>query len=152
MKYQCERIISEAKPAMVIRKTTAVENLPQVLGEAFTAIMNYLTKIGEYPVDAPFVTYYNLDMTQLEIDIGFPVSKPLPPEGEILPHDIPAGQYVVCLYTGPYEKMEPAYGIIMEWMNEKQYDASGIVYEFYLNGPDEVPPEKLQTRIMFELK
>jgi effector-binding domain-containing protein len=152
MKYQCERIISEARPTMIIRKTTAVENLPQVLGEAFTALMSYLTKIGEYPVDAPFVTYYNQDMTQLKIDIGFPVSKQFPANGEIHPFDIPAGQYVVCLYTGPYEKMEPAYGEIMEWMSEQQYVASGIVYEFYLNGPDEVPSEKLQTRIMFGIK
>jgi effector-binding domain-containing protein len=66
--------------------------------------------------------------------------------------EIPGGKLAQCLYIGPYNKIEPAYNALTEWVKENGYEATGVAYEFYLNDPGEVAPEELLTQIVFPLK
>lgn len=70
----------------------------------------------------------------------------------IVASEIPAGKQVSVLYTGSYEKMEEPYNELTKWFTEQGYIPSGTAYEFYLNSPQEVAPEALQTIIMFPVK
>jgi effector-binding domain-containing protein len=152
MSYHCEAVEKEAQPTLSIRTRTPVEGLPSVLGQGYGAIMQYLGELGEYPAGMPFVAYYNMDMQDLDIELGFPVSHPIPGRDTLQSSQIPAGHYATCLYTGPYEDMVPAYEALTAWIQEHGYEPAGVAYEFYLNGPDDTPPEGLQTQIMFLLK
>ena len=152
MSYQCELNQQPAQPVLSIRTRTAVQDLREVLGKSYGSIMAYLMELGEQPVDAPFTAYYNMDMQNLDVEIGFPVGKALPGKGEIQSSTIPAGQYAGCIHTGPYNAIEPAYTALIAWIKQKGFEATGISYEFYLNDPSETPPDELQTRILFPLK
>ena len=57
-----------------------------------------------------------------------------------------------CIYTGPYNKIEPAYNALTEWAERKGYETSGIAYESYLDDPEVTPLEELKTQILFLLK
>lgn len=151
MNLNFEIVEMKAKPALSIRTISSVANLPMVLGSAYQKIMEHLNSIGEYPSDAPFVAYYNMDMERLDIDVGFPVSRKLPEKEDIKAIELPGGRYVRCIHTGPYSAMEDTYNALMKWMEERHLEAAGTVYEFYLNSPETVPEEKLETRIMFLL-
>ena len=100
----------------------------------------------------PFTAYYNMDMQDLDVEIGFPVPKKLPDKGTIKAGEIPAGKVATCLYTGPYNEMEPAYNALHQWTQDNGYKLTGIAYEIYLNDPEQTPPEQLQTQIAFPLK
>lgn len=126
-------------------------NLPQVLGAAYGSIMQYLAEIGEYPSGAPFAAYYNMDMQDLDVEVGFPVSKTIPGKNEIKPGEIPAGKHAACLHVGRYSEVEPAYNALMQWIKENGYTPTGVAYEFYLNDPSRTPETELQTRIAFPL-
>lgn len=152
MKYQCEVVEKPALPVLSIRTRTAVGNLPQVMGKAYGEIYQYLGELGEYPADVPFAAYYNMDMQDLDVEIGFPVSKPLPGKGEIKPGEIPAGRQASCMHLGPYREIEPAYTALMQWIAEKGYTPTGVAYEFYLNDPAITAEKDLRTRIGFLLK
>jgi hypothetical protein len=67
MQYQFVVEEKEAQPTISIRTRTALENLPQVLGKGYEAIMNYLSEIGAQPSGAPYVGYFNTDMQDLDI-------------------------------------------------------------------------------------
>lgn len=151
MTNTCELIQQSAQPVLSIRTATAVGNLPQVLGDAYGSIMKYLAEIGESPSGAPFAAYYNMDMQNLDVEIGFPVSKVLPGRDRIKPGEIPAGKYAACLHIGPYSQCEAAYNTLMQWIKEKGYTPTGVAYEFYLNDPSRTPEGELQTRIVFPL-
>ena len=69
-----------------------MQDLPQALGKAYGAIMQYLGELGMPPAGAPFVAYFNMDMQDLDIEIGFPVMQPLPGKGEVQASAIPAGK------------------------------------------------------------
>lgn len=152
MQYQFVLEEKEAQPTVSIRTRTALENLPQVLGKAYEDIMNYLSEIGVQPSGAPYVGYFNTDMQDLDIECGISVAQPVAGNNELKPSEIPAGRQVSCLYTGPYNQIEPAYNAIMEWIPANGYAPTGVCYEFYLNDPAETPENELLTRIVFLLK
>lgn len=152
MSYEFELKEQPEQPVLSTRARSAAENLPQLLGQVFEAVMQYLGELGEAPAGPPFVAYYNMDMKDLDLEIGFPVLHQLSGKGDIQSSAIPAGKYAACLYTGPYEEMGPAYEGLTKWVEEKGYEPSGISYEFYYNSPMEVPPAELKTQILFPLK
>jgi effector-binding domain-containing protein len=100
----------QTQPVLSIRTRAAVQDLPNVIGESYGKIMQYVEKIGKQPSGAPFVAYYNMDMDDLDLEIGFPVAKPLDGNDEINRSEIPAGKYISMTYKGPYTGMEQPYG------------------------------------------
>jgi len=152
MSYQCEIKEQPAQKTLSIRTRAAVEDLARLFGEGYGAIAQYLGELGEQPAGAPFAAYYNMDMADLDVELGFPVARPLPGRAEIKPSELPAGQVATSLYTGPYSDIEPAYTNLIEWAKDKGYEVTGIAYEFYLNDPTATPPAELQTQIMLPLK
>lgn len=149
---ECEVIEQSPQPVLSIRTRTVVQNLPQLIGEAYGKIAQYLYELGAQPAGEPFVGYFNLDMQDLDVEIGFPVAAELPGKGEIQSSEFPGGKHAQCVYTGPYQEMAPAYDAMNAWLQEHHYEVTGVSYEFYLNSPQEVPLEQLQTKIMFPLK
>jgi effector-binding domain-containing protein len=152
MSYKFEVKEQPAQPTLAIRRRTSVEELPQVMGSTYGAVAQYLGELGEQPAGPPFAVYYNDDMQDLDVEIGFPVARDLPGRGDIQASEIPGGKVATCLYVGPYEDIEQPYNALGQWMGEHGYEATGLVYEMYLNDPQETPPEELQTQIVFLLK
>lgn len=77
MDFQCEIREQVAQPTLSIRTRTPIGDLPRLLGESYDKIAGYLAELGEEPAGAPFAAYYNMDMQDLDVEIGFPVGKSL---------------------------------------------------------------------------
>jgi effector-binding domain-containing protein len=122
------------------------------MGAAYGAIAQYLGELGEHPAGPPFIAYYNMDMADLDVEIGFTVEREIASMGNVQAGHMPAGMMASCLFTGPYVEMAPAYEALAAWIEENGMEATGVAYEFYLNDPTEVPPEELKTQIVFPLK
>lgn len=150
MNTVCEIKNRPAMPVLSVRTRCPVTQLPQILGQTYAKIGAYLAKLGSQPVYAPFVAYYNMDMDDLDIEVGFPTAA-LPGEGEILAGELPAGRALTATYTGPYDTMQSAYEDIEIWAKEHGVQRTGVVYEFYHNDPTVTPPEELVTEIVFPL-
>lgn len=142
----------KAQPILSIRTKTSLENLPNLIGDSYHRIAGYLEELGEQPADVPFTAYYNLDMQNMDVEMGFPVSKPLPGKDDIEAGEIPQGKIVSYMYKGLYSEMEPVYNEIFKWIAEKGYQPAGVYYEYYYNSPGEVPESELLTRIVIPLK
>jgi effector-binding domain-containing protein len=152
MAYQCEVKEQSAQPTLSIRTRTSVEELAQVFGQAFGAIAQHLCDLDEQPAGPPFAAYYNMDTQDLDVEIGFPVSKRLAGKGSIHEGEIPAGKIATCVHVGPYSDIAPAYAALSEWIEAQGYEATGLAYEMYLNDPNETPPAELMTQIAFPLQ
>lgn len=143
----------QAKTTMCIKTTTSVEKLSQVFGEGYAEIMQEAGKAGIQPAGAPFALYLNDDMSNLQIEFGFPASGPVPKMGgRVEAGTLPGGRAAVDMHIGPYATIEEAYNRLTAYVKEKGEEPTGICYELYLNDPGETPPEELQTEIYFPLK
>jgi effector-binding domain-containing protein len=152
MSYDCKIIEQPDQPVLSIRSRTSVEKLPQLLGESYAAIAQYLGEMGENPAGASFAGYYNMDMHDLDVEIGFPVASALQGKGNIQSNQIPGGKLATCIHVGPYSAVESAYNALMSFVAEQGHEATGVAYEFYLNDPTETPQEALRTQIVFPLR
>ncbi len=138
----------KSQPVLSIRMHTSLELLPKLIGENYMKIMSYLNELGETPTDAPYTAYYNMDMKNLDVEMGFPVSKLLPEKGDIKVREIPQGKIVTAMYKGSYSGMEKTYNDIFKWISQNGYNPAGIYYEYYFNSPMEVPESELLTKIV----
>lgn len=152
MSYNCQAVLQPFQPAISIRTRSDVKDLPIVLGQAYGKLAAYLGEMGKQPAGAPFVAYYNLDMENLDIEIGFPVADPIPGRGEIQSANQPETMIATCVYTGPYLEIGPAYEELNAFMKQNGLEPMGVVYEVYLNDPQINAPSELKTQIIFPLK
>ncbi|WP_133299350.1 GyrI-like domain-containing protein [Sphaerochaeta halotolerans] len=57
----------------------------------------------------------------------------------------------LSVQIGPYREMGHGYTVATQWMAEHGITPSGIVYEFYLNNPAQVPESELVTQVAFKI-
>ena len=151
MNAQCQIETRPTQPIVSVRTRTPVSAMAAVIGPLYGRIMAYVGELGAAPTGAPFVAYYNMDMADLDIEVGFPVDRALPSRGDLLGGDLAAGDYATCMHIGPYDQVGPAYNALTEYVQQQGRTPTGVAYEFYFNSPQETPPEQLQTLVMFPL-
>ncbi len=152
MEKNIEIVENENQYVLSVRMITEMEKLPDVIGKSYMKIMAYLEELGEKPIDVPYTAYYNLDMKNLDVEMGFAVDKKLPDKDEIKSGIIPQGRNITYMYKGPYSGMQEAYDKIMKWVNDNNCELQGTYYEYYYNSPEEVEESELLTRIVLPLK
>jgi effector-binding domain-containing protein len=148
----CEIIEREAQPVLTTRAKVSAANIPAALGQGFSAVMQYLQELGEQPAGVPYVQYHNIDMQNLELEIGFEVARDLPGRDDVQPNRMPAGEYLSCIHTGSYQSLNQTYDAMAHWLQANQRQATGKVYEFYLNDPGEVAEEEIKTQVLMPLQ
>lgn len=139
------------QPVLCIRATTPVMSLPMLIGESYGKMAAYLAELGEAVSDMPYVAYFNKDMNALDVEIGFPVARPLPAKNGIEAGIVPESLVAFCIYRGAYSDMVQAYGELHEWITRSGYATTGAAYEHYFNGPD-FPESELLTMIAMPVK
>jgi len=146
-------IMKKSKQAVLsIKATTNVEKLPMLIGECYEKIESYLEEIGEYPENIPFVRYFNMDMENLKVEIGFPVYEKLPGKEDIEFSYFEEMKTVYALYQGAYQEMEESYNEVMQWVEENGIKLNGTFIEYYYNSPEDISEDKLITEILMPLE
>ncbi len=137
--------------AICIRARTRLEQLPALIGESYHRILQYMGECGLVPNAAPFTAYFNMDPQDLEVEMGFPVSREVPGEGDILSVRIPATRAIVATHHGSYSTLTETYAAMNHHLSQQGLEAVGSAYEYYMTGP-EVPENDHLTRIVLPLK
>lgn len=148
----CSVIEREKQLVVSVRTKTSFLELSKAIEVEYRKIYAYMEEIGQAPSGDPFVGYFNMDMNNLDVEIGFPVAKEVPGKEEIKLSGIPGGKYATMIYTGPYSGMKEAYKKLSEWMALHQIEPSYLAYEVYLNNPKKVKEEELETQILLGAK
>ncbi|MCL1983908.1 MAG: GyrI-like domain-containing protein [Methanomassiliicoccaceae archaeon] len=137
---------------LVIRTRAKVTELSKLVGEAYTKIFSYIAELNEFPEDAPFITYHNTDMNDLDVEFGVPVNRPLPSRGDVKAGKIKEGKEVSCVFRGSYSDTESTYGEMAAFAAKNGFKLSGTAREYYFNGPAEVPESELLTKIAMPIE
>ena len=136
-----------------VRLKTSVGGLNEAFDKNFALIESYLSEIGEQPAAAPYAAYYNHDMQNLDVEMGFPVAKALPGRDEIKAGIIPAFEQAVCgIHKGSYNSLDETYGQIYQYIADNNFEISGAHYDFYISNPDNTSENELITRIAIPVK
>lgn len=139
------------QPTLTVRSRTPAARIADALGRSFAAAMEYARAHDVQPAGPPFALYHNMDMDDLDLEAGYPVSRAIRGSAEVVAGELPECEAATCLHIGSYESIGQSYGVLMKWLEERSLESWGLAYEFYLNDPRTTPPDQLRTRIVFPL-
>ena len=152
MGYLMQIVETEKQPVMSVQTTTSVGKMPEVVGAVYGQIVGYSGKRAENHWGQRLLPCYNMDMEHLNVEIGFPVAAEMEGRGDIQLRWIPAGKKATGYHKGPYNEIGILYDKLGSWITGKGYEPTGVVYEYYFNSPEEIPPSELLTKVEFLLK
>lgn len=152
MAYEFDVVEQAQQPTLVVRTRASVDRIPEVLGPAWGSILACAGKAGAAPCGPPFVAYRNMNMQDLDLEIGLPFAQALAGEGDVRSAEIPAGRAVATVHVGPYDQLRAAYEAMEAWMAEHGHEPAGPAYEHYLSDPQETPEAELRTRILMPVR
>jgi effector-binding domain-containing protein len=150
MDYVCEISHQSAQPSVSIRTRKAVQDLPTEIQRCFGTLAGYLSSNNQCPVEPVYAAYYNMDMSDLDVEIGFGLVAPVPGRGEIAATWLPDADIASTLHVGAYDGIGAGYETLMAFMQQNGRVGTGVAYEYYLNDPS--TGEAPRTRIVFPLQ
>ncbi len=141
----------QEQPVLCIRTRTDIKHLPMVIGEGYGKLAQYVAQLGETLSDVPYVAYYNTDMEDLDVEMGFPVARTLQGKENIQYRAIPKGKNVFAMFLGAYRDIAPVYADMAKWLEEKGLEPEGTAYEYYYNDA-EFPEDQYLTKVVMPVK
>jgi effector-binding domain-containing protein len=134
-----------------IRTTIHFNDYPNTAKQAYKKIIKYAELNGLLFSSGPFVCYHNADLENLDIEMGFPVAKPVSGNDDIVGYTIPVQKAVSGIFLGAYEDTDPLMFEIIQWIMEHGYEHQGKIFNYYLNDEDRNASELL-TQIVVPIK
>ncbi len=123
-------------------------DMPKYMDPAIEEIIKTLKDQG-IAITGPMFSYHHRRPSDtFDFEIGFPVSKPIKPEGRVVNSKLPAVKVVRSVYQGPYEGLAQAWPALQNWVRSNGHGETGKFWESYLNNPDEVKdPKEYRTEL-----
>ena len=129
-------------------------NMGPIMGESYQKLWAYLAQCGKQMAGAPYCKYTNPseDYMKFDIELGVPVSEPLPEKGEIYMSKTCEGRAITATHKGAYKDIENTYALMMQYLEDNNLQSTGVYYDYYLNNPADTPESELLTKVVFPIK
>jgi effector-binding domain-containing protein len=147
----------QPRPAIVIRATLRVEELPAFFGSAYGELYAFAARHAAPADGPPFARYPGITSAaigpEVSVEAGITLPRAIGGEGRIEAAELPGGECAVTEHIGPYEGMEPAYKALEGWMHENGRTAAGGPWEVYHSDPAHEPDsQRWRTELFWPLK
>jgi effector-binding domain-containing protein len=134
-----------------IRTTLRFADYPAVAQRCYGKIKEFAAHKQLLLSGCPFVCYHNVDLEHLDVEMGFPVARPVAGTGEIVGRSIPVQKAVTGIFQGPYQDSDPLMMEMMRWIADRGYEQQGAIFNYYLNDADR-PSCELLTQIVIPVQ
>ena len=143
----------EAVKALVIKSDVTMQEIGSAMGSNYGKLFEYLQNNNIQPAGPPFSVYLSWEEGgNVVFESGIPVSEVKEGNDEIMYKEFPGMKVLSTLYKGSYDKMEPIYHEMMDYMKTNNMEGTNSSWEIYLTDPQTIAPEDNQTLIYFPLK
>jgi effector-binding domain-containing protein len=136
MGYEMQFVDLQAQDTAVVRGHVTHEGIAEFLGPAFADTMGLAGQQGVDVTGAPFGRYRPADDGGWDIAVGFPVARPVTPDGRVEAGVLPGGRAARTMHVGDYGALGAAYEAVLAWLTDNGYVMSDEPWECYLDGPD----------------
>ncbi|WP_019178189.1 GyrI-like domain-containing protein [Methanomassiliicoccus luminyensis] len=152
MSGDIEIVNTVAQPALSVRERVKVADMSAAIGRMFGEVAGCMQRNNVQMAGPPFALYHSWSDQDVDMECGFPSAGPSSGEGNVKSLTLPAVKAAATVHVGPYGTIVETYTKVEKYVGEKGMELAPYMWEFYLNSPQEVPPEKLMTRIIWPIK
>jgi effector-binding domain-containing protein len=122
------------------------------MGAEFGRVAGAMASQGLHPVGPPAAVYHAWTEASVDLELGFPVAGDFQEAQGVRPGMLPGGRVAIVLYTGPYDRIEPAYKAVQEYAESLELALAPMMWERYLTDPQQEPDlDKHLTQIVWPL-
>lgn len=123
--------------------------------QSFRKISSYLEERKLLCAGAPIVCFHNMDLDNLDVEVGFPVANHtvfnyMDEENEILKKIVPIQKIITAIDLGPYELQDSTLEELFLWAKDRGYELHGDIYYQYLNDLNR-PSSEYLTKMMLPI-
>ncbi|WP_020666463.1 GyrI-like domain-containing protein [Amycolatopsis nigrescens] len=128
-------------------------------------VAGWLGRHGIAPAGPPFFRYHVLGGMdeKYELEVGFPVTGPVPPDERVRAGSMPAGRYATLVHHGHPDQQGHSHAALdkwaagqgLEWQTSRRdgREVWGCRFESYLTDPAEQPdPARWSIRISYQVR
>jgi effector-binding domain-containing protein len=136
MGYVIESRTLGQQPTAVRRATLSAAEVGSWLADSYSTVAEYLQR-GGVTISGPPYARYVFRGNQVDVEAGFPVSRPVSTDGGIEASALPDGTAAITTHYGPYERLEDAYKAVLGWIHDHGFEPAGAHWEVYFTNPIE---------------
>lgn len=139
MTYEIESMRRDEQPTAACRATLSNDAAVGAwLAEAYAEVTRFLAETGNPAAGPPYARFTFRDL-EMDVEAGFPVTRPVIAGGPVVTSALPAGPVAVTTHYGPYEDLEAAYKAVSTWLDAHGYVRRGGHWEIYHDDPARQP-------------
>ncbi|MGB8168195.1 MAG: GyrI-like domain-containing protein [Chthoniobacteraceae bacterium] len=144
-----ELIELSAQTTAVVRLNIPCEECPQHWGPAVAELFAELDRQGIAPAGPVFDHHFAVPDTHFDFEIGVPTSKPVAPNGRVIPSERPAFRAAKAVLVGDYEQLPDAWPEFMRWISAQGLQTADDFWQFFVKGPESGPdPATYRTELV----
>lgn len=127
---------TQAQQTAFIHLVLPPQEMPQVMDAVINELIGAIAAQDAGPA-GPLFTYHRRCLSDtLDLEVGFPVSKPIAPAGRVQPGQVPAARVARTTYRGGYEGLGNAWSEFMCWIEDNGHRSAETLWERYVAGPE----------------
>ena len=139
-----------------IRKSTSLEDMPTEMSKDFGQLMEWVNS-SNLPQPRDVVAFYHkYDLVKKQCDFTSALVYDEKPENtkKLIAGQVPDHRAIQVIHTGPYDHLGNAWSAVMAEQRSKKLKWNKKVpwYERYMNNPEDVEPEEIQTEINIAIR
>jgi effector-binding domain-containing protein len=123
----------------VVHDTVPISAIPSLFDRAIPAVASALAAQGAHPTGPPFAKYLGPPGDTVDVEVGFPVSRPVSPADDVIPSTLPSTLAAHGVHVGPYELLSHTYDEMLAWMKQQGVQPAEVMWEVYLSDPSAEP-------------
>jgi effector-binding domain-containing protein len=142
-----------AQVTAVVRGRVRMEELPAFFDRSFGRLGQVLAAQGVAPTGAAFARYHGPPGADADLEVGFPTSAEVRPDGDVGPGSLPGGRVARATHLGSFDGLGQAWGELFAWVGAQGFDADNTMWEVYVTEPSpEMDPADLRTDLFLALR
>jgi effector-binding domain-containing protein len=137
--------------------TVRVKTTPDRIGETFREVMPevsaQLAAAAVQPPNPMFAIYHSYSQDEVDMELGLPLPGPIPTEGRVVGHELPATLAAVTWHHGSYDTIGEAFRAVEAWIEQEGKERAGPPFEVYWTGPEDDPdPAAWRTEVGYPIR
>jgi len=144
-----EIVAVKETPYLYVDRTTSMDGdeIGQAMHTGFAQVWAFMEHHGVAPAGGGLSVYHDYAQDKVDFRVGFVVARDdmAAAEGAVKADVTPAGRVLHFTLTGSYAGLRPAYEAMMTYMEAEGLRSVRPTWEVYMNGPNEVPEDRLVT-------
>lgn len=143
--------VAEEKLA-VVHGRVSPDEITTFFDTSFGRLAAVLDTQGVNVTGPALALYGTVSDRSMEITVGFPVDRPIQPEGEVVAGLLPSGRTARLVHHGSFDGLDQSWDRLRAWITSQDLTPAGTRWEVYVTEPNpHMDPADLRTELNWSI-